>query len=275
MPPRADERVQYGPEKSHIADLRLPSGPGPHPVVAVIHGGYWRARYDLTYTGHLAAALTARGYATWNIEYRRLGNGGGWPETFQDVALAIDALRTIAKHRSLDLERVVALGHSAGGQLALWLAGRAQLSMDCPLYSPNPLALRGIISLAGVTDLRRGSELGLSGGVVDELLGGSPLEVPDRYDAASPYHLLPLGVPQMVLHGTADSSVPYDLAARYVDRAKASGDDARLVTLLDTGHFEPVDPGSAQWKVVLDAVQTLQQRPIRTGKGIAKRRSEF
>src|SRR5579872_5792979 len=123
--PRADARLRYGPDPLHFGDLRLPGGTGPHPVVVMVHGGFWRARFNLEYAGHLCAALAALGIATWNVEYRRLGDtGGGWPGTLLDVAAAADHLRTLAAPYHLDLSRVVAMGHSAGGHLALWLAAR-------------------------------------------------------------------------------------------------------------------------------------------------------
>jgi acetyl esterase/lipase len=225
-------------------------------VVVVIHGGYWRALYDLAYMGHVGAALTAVGLATWNVEYRRLGNpGGGWPGTFQDLGAAVDHLRGLAQSYPLDLGRVVALGHSAGGHAALWLAGRARLPPGSLLYRPDPLPLRAAVPLAPVADLRLGWELGLSAGVVDVLLEGSPIIVPDRYAAANPLALLPLGLPQILIHGTADTDVPILLSERYQARAAALGDPARLLALPGVDHFAPVDPRSAVWPEVLATVQ--------------------
>jgi acetyl esterase/lipase len=257
-PPPADERYPYGPEASQFAELRLPVGAGPHPVVVAIHGGYWRARYDLAYLGHVCAALTARGFATWNVEYRRLGQrGGGWPGTLQDVARAADALREVADRYALDLARVVTLGHSAGGQLALWLAGRHRIAADSPVAAANPLPLAGAVSLAGVLDLRRAWELRLSSQVTDELLGGSPERHPERYAAASPSELVPLGAPQVLLHGTADANVPFEISERYAEVAHAAGDSVELIVLPGAGHFEVVDPRSAEWPEVVAAVERL------------------
>jgi len=256
--PAADERIAYGADPAQFGDLRLPAGPGPHPVVVAVHGGFWRARYDLTHLGHLCAALTARGFATWSLEYRRLGQpGGGWPGTFADVARGLDALAALAASRPLDLGRCVVLGHSAGGQLALWLAARPRIPPDSPLHAPAPLVPRGVIALAAVADLRRGSALRLSSGVVDELLGGPPEAFPERYAAASPLELLPLGVPQVLIHGTDDANVPYELSAGYAARARVLGDAVELVTLGAMAHFEPIDPRSAAWPSVLDAVRAL------------------
>lgn len=248
-------RIPYGPEASQFGELRVPAATGPHPVVILLHGGYWRARYDLAYMGHAAEALAAAGFATWNVEYRRLGElGGGWPGTLLDVAAAADVLRTLAPHHHLDLGHVTALGHSAGGQLALWLAGGSRIPSDSPLKSPDPLPLQGVVALAPVCDLARAWELDLSGGSVASLLGGSPAEFAARYAAASPIEMLPLGLPQVLIHGEEDEDVPLELSERYMRAATTVGDDVRLIALPDTGHFELVDPRSAQWHVVVQAV---------------------
>lgn len=251
LPAPRGRRLAYGEEPSQFGELRLPAGAGPHPVVVLLHGGYWRRRYDLAYMGHAATALTASGFATWNVEYRRVGeDGGGWPGTFLDVAAATDVLRTLAPSHDLDLNHVTALGHSAGGQLALWLAGRSRISPGSPLAAADPLSLRGVIALAPVCDLRRAWELDLSHGAVALILGGGPSDYPDRYAAASPIELLPLTAPQILIHGEGDESVPIGLSKRYVAAARASNNEARLVALPATGHFEIVDPGSRQWQTV-------------------------
>jgi acetyl esterase/lipase len=256
--PTADARIAYGPDRFQFADLRLPAGAGPHPVVLGIHGGYWRARYGLEYFGHVCAALTATGAATWNIEYRRLGNrGGGWPGTFLDVGLALDHLRTLAQTHSLDLSRVVAIGHSAGGQLALWAAGRQRIPVGSDLHATTPLPLRGAVALAGVCDLRQAWALRLSDGVTNQLMGGAPERWPARYAAASPAELLPLGIPQVLIHGTADENVPYALSRDYQAAALAAGDVATLITLPGAGHFAIVDPMSREWPQVVAAIRPL------------------
>src|SRR5215468_9805667 len=192
--PPADARVSYGSNEFQFGELRLPKGPGPYPVAIVIHGGCWMSQYGLSYMGHLSAALTEAGVATWSIEYRRVGNqGGGWPGTFEDVSRAADHLRKIAKTYPLDLNRVIAVGHSAGGHLALWLAARKILPKDSPVYSPDPLPLRGVAPLAGITDLRRvGTACDAN---VPQLMGGSATDKTAIYNQASPIDLLPLGVP--------------------------------------------------------------------------------
>jgi len=255
--PPADVRIPYGDGPFNFGDLRLPrtNNQGPHPVVVVIHGGFWRAKYDLEHIGHACVALTERGVATWSIEYRRIGHeGGGWPGTFHDVGAAIDHLRTIAPEYNLDLERVVVIGHSAGGHLALWSAGRHRIPQGNELYSPNPLPIKAVVSLAGVADLDMSWEMNLSNGVTEEFLGGSPDEVPERYAVTSPREMLPLGVPQALVHGTDDDNVPYEICQSYYAAATAAGDRVKLVKLPRTGHFEVIDPQMPEWRKVAETV---------------------
>lgn len=243
IPPDADERIAYGTDPSQYGELRLPPGNGPHPAVIYVHGGCWLSEYDLRHAGHACAGLTEAGFATWSLEYRRLGaTGGGWPATFLDVARGADHLREIARGRRIDLDRVLVAGHSAGGHLALWLAARRRLTLGTPLFTADPLPLRGALSLAGVVDLEIAAQRGLCGGAVQKLLGGSPDEVPDRYRAASPYALLPLGIPQVLVHGREDKVIPVEVSVRYQAHAMDAGDDADLVMIDGTGHFELGDP---------------------------------
>jgi len=259
-PPPADERIPYGKGEFQFGDLRLPTEARTRnpkskiPVVVVIHGGFWRARYDLEHIGHACAALTSLGFATWSIEYRRIGNeGGGWPGTFLDVAAGTDHLRELAAPYNLDLDRVITLGHSAGGHLALWLEARSRIPEGDPLYTPSPLPVKWAVPLAGVVDLRMAWEKQLSNNVMEEFIG-SPSEYPERYATASPRELMPLGVPHTLVHGTDDENVPYEISSSYYEAAVAAGDSAELVTLGDAGHFEVIDPKSAEWKKVEEAV---------------------
>ena len=179
-------RIPYGDDPLQFGDLRLPPGDGPHPVVVVIHGGCWRSDFTLDYIGAFADALTRSGVATWTLEYRRVGDpGGGWPGTFRDVASGVDYLRAVARDHPLDLGRVVAVGHSAGGHLALWLGARSTFD-DPALRGDEPLGLIGVVSLAGVDDLRRALDEGVCGDLAAQLVGGTPDEVPERYGLASP-----------------------------------------------------------------------------------------
>jgi acetyl esterase/lipase len=212
----------------------------------VIHGGFWRAQYDLQHIGHVCAALTDQcGVVTWSLEYRRVGQpGGGWPGTLLDVAAGTRFVTELATRYDLDLARVVTLGHSAGGHLALWAASETRLA-------------RGVVSLAGVADLRYGAEQRIGRGAVQDFLSGEPADVPERYRAASPLERLPLGAPQVLVHGMDDDTVPFEISRRYWQAAIAAGDDARLVSLPMTGHFELIDPLSDAWETVRGAVESL------------------
>ena len=245
------ERIAYGPAPSNVAELRVPAGPGPHPVVVLLHGGYYALRYGADYLVPMAEALTTEGFATWNVEYRRLGeDGGGYPGTFRDVADATNLLARLAPDRHLDLAHVTALGHSAGGQLALWLASASRLQ-----FAPSeaPVRVTRVVALAPVTDLR---DIAVKNrGMVRELMGGQPSERSERYAELSPIELVPLGVPQVVIHGTDDWLLPIAWSMRYVDAARANGDDATLVPVWGIGHIAVADPTSDAWPHVLAAVR--------------------
>ncbi len=254
--PPADRRIAYGSDPLQFGELRLPHGQGKHPLVIVIHGGCWYAEYNLTHIANFSAALAREGVATWSIEYRRIGDaGGGWPGTFEDVARGADYVRTLARAYPLDLRRVVVVGHSAGGQLALWLAARGRLPKESTLYAPDPVALRGVVSLAGIADMR---EFGARcGGAVAKLLGGSPDEVATRYAQTSPSELLPLGVRQRLVHGALDSIVPLQQSRDYEAAARRAGDDVRLTVIEKSGHFDLIAPGSEAWPAVKQATLSL------------------
>jgi acetyl esterase/lipase len=265
--PPADRTFAYGPAPQQVAELRVPKGRGPHPVVVVVHGGCWEAPWGLEHLRSLAAALTAEGWATWSLEYRRLGDeGGGWPGTFEDVARGVDHLRRAATEYPLDLDRVVALGHSAGGQLALWLAGRRHLPAGSPgTVGPSgrpvtPLRLRGVVSLAGITDLRAGAKSGICGDAIPRLLGGLPEDDTLRLGQASPIERLPLGVPVRLVCGARDEIVPLEQARAYEAAAGARGDTVAVEVVAGAGHFELVDPRSSAWPAVRNALRTLSPR---------------
>jgi acetyl esterase/lipase len=256
---REGMRLTYGNEPFQYGDLYVPADDKRHPVVILIHGGFWRAAYELSLMTKLAQDLVARGIAVWNIEYRRVGNkGGGWPGTFLDVAQASDYLLTIAAEHALDLERVVAVGHSAGAHLALWLGTRGKLASDHELTnSTTPLALCGIVSLAGAMDLEHVWALGLGNDAVVELLDGSPEEVPERYTGASPLEYLPLGIEQILLHGTEDDRVPLIVSQEYADKARHAGDTVKLIKLVGADHFVLIDPASTTWSRTVAEIRRL------------------
>ena len=228
-------------------------------MVLLLHGGCWQAQYSLTLVGQLGAALRQAGLAVWNLEYRRLGNGGGWPTTFQDVARGADFLRTLAPQFALDLSRLVTVGHSAGGHLALWLAGRHRLPDTSPLHVAAGVRIHGVVSLAGIPDLIAGVQWNICRGACHAVVGGLPEAVPQRYQHASPHALLPLGVPQWHLVGAEDQLVPAAYIQQYVEVA-THHDEVHLELLPDAGHFEVVVPTTAAWPAVRHAVLTLVER---------------
>ena len=230
------ERHAYGASRSQRADLYVPEGDGPHPVVVLLHGGYWRSRYGKSLMRGLAGDLARRGFAAWNVEYRRVGrHRGGWPMTFEDVGDAIDLLADVGDGR-LDLDSVDAVGHSAGGQLAIWAAAREDPRVE----------VRRVVVQSGVCDLAAAGEPAC------ELLGGTPDEVPDRYAACDPMRLVPLGKPTLLVHGADDETVPLKRSRLYAEAARAAGDDAELVEPTPGHHRVHIDPRSGAWQTVVD-----------------------
>jgi acetyl esterase/lipase len=245
-PPPADARVAYGADPNQFGDLRLPKGKGPFPLVMNIHGGFWRAAYDLKHAGHLCAALTAKGLASWNVEYRRVGNpGGGWPGTFEDVRHAYRFLPELGKRYSLDTNKVVVMGHSAGGQLALCLAARET-------------SIKNAVSLAGVLDLRQAFESHLSNDAVAAFLGGTPSEVTDRYRDADPMELsIDHSTTQWAIHGAADNVVPSTFSRNYAQQKKQKGEDVHYLEISTAGHYDLIDPATPAWTKVRDTILHL------------------
>jgi acetyl esterase/lipase len=236
----APETVRYGDHPDQELDLRVPDGAGPHPLAIVLHGGFWRAPHTRGNTNALAVALAGAGWATANVEYRRLGPGE-YRATLDDVAAACDRLGEL---QTVDLDAWLAIGHSAGGHLALWLAARGG-------------ALRAAVALGGVCDLEAAARAHIGGDAVVEFLGGEPESATAAYDAADPGRLLPLGVPQLLVHGTDDDRVPIGLARAYAERARAAGDDCRLLELEGVDHFDVIDPRHLAWAGIVRAIGEL------------------
>lgn len=255
--PAADgsTRYRYGPATAQVADLLVPAGTATG-VVTLVHGGYWQAGYDRHLQDAVAADLVAAGWAVWNLDYRAVGDGGGWPTTFEDVAAGADHLAVAARERGLALARVVVVGHSAGGALALWLAARAQRPVGAPGGAPV-VRIAAVATQAGVNDLATGSGDGLGGGAVDSVVGGPPSELPERYAVVDPSALLPLGVPVLVVTGADDPTVPPSQSLDFAAAATRAGDDVRLEVVAGEGHFEHLDPASGVWKVLRDWLAAL------------------
>ncbi|MDP9092380.1 MAG: alpha/beta hydrolase [Actinomycetota bacterium] len=247
-------RSAYGAHPSQFGELHLPSSDRRPGTVIVIHGGFWRSMYDLSLGTPLAADLSGRGYATWNLEYRRVGGGGGWPATFDDVAAGIDHLATLA----VDVSHVVAIGHSAGGHLATWAAGRSALPAGAPGAGPR-VAVTGVASQAGVLDLATAADQRVGGSAVTNLLGATPAEDPERYRLADPIRQLPIAAPVLCLHSRRDDTVPMAQSTAYVAAARNAGVTASLIET--TGdHYTMIDPRSADWRALLDALPALLSR---------------
>jgi acetyl esterase/lipase len=253
--------LPYGLGAQQFGHLRLPRTPGPHPVVLFIHGGCWLSQYDIAHAAAVEQALADSGYAVWSLEYRRVGNpGGGWPGTFQDIARGADHLRVLARTHPLDLSRVIAAGHSAGGHFALWLAARGALPASSPLYAADPLPVRGVLALAPAPDLEGLHAAGVCGNVIDRLMGGSPAAVPERYAQASLMQLAPIPVPTEVVMGAEDGAWR-PVGEAYLQRAAERG-DRRVHTVMvpGAGHFDVVAPFAPAWREVMAGVRALLPR---------------
>lgn len=249
--PVPDLTVAYGPDPDQVADIRLPGGSGQAPLVLLWHGGFWRPQWDRMHTGPLAAGIAAAGFVVANVEYRR----GGWPVTLLDVAAAAGAVPGLVDQSlpgRIDQRRIIYTGHSAGGHLALWAALRHRLPASAPGRADSAPQVAGLVALAPVADLAAAYRLDLDGGAVGAFLGGGPEDVPDRYAAADPAALGAPPANAIVVHGDADRRVPVEMSRRY---AGASG--ARLIELPGTDHFSLIDPQSAVWPQIVDALRSL------------------
>jgi len=255
--PTPSATVHYGTDPLQIADLWLPAGDGPHPTVLMVHGGCWQTEIaDRNIMNWIADDLRRRGIAVWNIDYRGVDRpGGGYPGTFQDAAAAADALRTHAAEYHLDTRRIVAIGHSAGGHLALWLAGRPRLPTDSPLRTANPLPIAEVVSLGGLPDLEETarSENGCGNAVIGRLTGG-------HFADTSVPRLAPLGIPQVLINGRQDRIIPVPYAEGYARPMRAAGDDVRVRMVDRTGHVELVAPETAAWAAAVEELERALHR---------------
>lgn len=268
-----DFHIAYGDLPDQFGELYLPAespttANGLYPTIVLIHGGCWRDRFGLGQLGQMARRLNQSGIAVWCLEYRRVNieieqaadMRGGWPMTFVDVATGADFLRTLAHEYHLDLDRVGAVGHSAGGHLALWLAARSKLSADSALYTENPLSLCGVVSLAGIPDLAVAQTENICSGAPAELMGGKPEDFPERYAQGSPAELLPLGIPQCYIVGWDDEIVPADYLRRFVTKARATGDPVQLHVLPYAAHFEVIAAESDAFLIVEQQIGAMLER---------------
>jgi len=259
--PAPEHVIPYGPAPQQFGQLRLPKGPGPFPVIIYVHGGCYRAEYSIAHAAAAEQGLADSGYAVWSLEYRRLGDaGGGWPGTFQDLAAGADHLRTLAAQYRLDLARVVAIGHSAGGNSALWLATRQRIPKNSELHVADPLPVGGVVALAPAGDFAEMHAKNGCGGIMEPLMGGSPATMPDRYRAASPGELLPIGRPVTVVIAGRDASFN-EFGRSFVAKARAAGEGRlSVIDVPEAGHFDLIAPVTPTWTIVLQAVREVFAR---------------
>ncbi len=255
--PQPDTVIHYGADSLQFGELRLPRAKGIHPVVVVIHGGCWMSAFGVNHARSESEALRAAGVAVWTIEYRRVGSpGGGWPGTFEDVGAAIDYLRHLEQPFHLDLSRVVLVGHSSGGHLAVWAAARPKLDRAEAIRGRDPLPVHGVVSLAGVPDLRLPLKTSppTCGDAILRLIGDTSLA---RLRITSPAEVVPLGIPQTLIGGAEDPIVPAAWANDYADLARKAGDHVTVRIIPHASHFEIIAPGKPAWNEVLAAVLAM------------------
>jgi acetyl esterase/lipase len=256
--PQPTRIVPYGPDPLQYAQLWLPEGPGPYPVVVLIHGGCWTTSIaDLTYCNYAAEDLRKRGIAVWSVEYRGVDKpGGGYPGTFQDVSAALQRLVQEAPAADLSLEHLVVAGHSAGGHLALWAAGQQNIPASSPLHTEHPIKIAAVVDIAGIPNLKTDTHTACGADVIRQLTGSPTPTRPDVYADTSPAALLPLGVRQIVIHGVEDDTVAPAIGEAYAAAASAAGDS--VVFMLTPGdHVDEVAPGQPAWSEAADTIVAL------------------
>jgi pimeloyl-ACP methyl ester carboxylesterase len=251
--------LSYGDTSKQIGELRLPqlAGDKPSPLVIIIHGGCWASVYaDYHFMDEFARRITALGYATWNIEYRTIGSGGEWPVIFQDINRAVDYARDLAQHYPIDVSRVAIIGHSAGGHLALWAGSRQIINSNSELFTPNPLPIKGILSLAGIADITSLNGCGtLANNVIGIPINSTSFAITDRVQVTSPLQMLPSKTKTILISGGADGVVPAAIGARYTTNAVALGDDSSHYILQGLNHFDLIDPNKTNWSLYQQALR--------------------
>lgn len=262
------QKIAYGADPLQYGELYLPKSKGAHPLIVMLHGGCWRADLPgLELQQPLTEALVAHGWAVWNLEYRRIGHAGGaYPGTFQDVGKGIDAVRGFAKANRIDLQRVVFMGHSAGGHLAAWAAGRPRIAQTSPLWSKDPVLPNAVVTLAGLNDLENYRDKGTDAcggpGTVESLVDAKG-RGEGAYDDTSPARLLPLDRGQIVVSAEHDHVIGPPLGEAYGSKAIKAGDPVQVITIPGAGHFELIDPGSAAWKTLFPLIDALGGLPAK------------
>lgn len=254
----AKYRFNYGEDSRQFGDLRIPESNGPYPVLVVIHGGCWTSKMaNIDFMSSFAQAFTEAGIATWNIEYNCIDNkSGGWPGTFLDVGKAVDYLKVLSPQYKLDLTKVVVIGHSAGGHLALWTGARHKITENSDLYQHDPLKLKAVVNIAGPGDLnlfQNLEEKACMSKVINLLIGN----MQEHFLQCSPYELLPINTKQILITGEYDLAAPVESMHHYMNKAKDLGDYIEVVVIKNAAHFEVVDHRTEAWEIIKDTVIEL------------------
>ena len=265
----ADAHIAYGSAPQQFGELWLPAGKAKAPVIILVHGGCWLTQLPgVEFLHQMAGALRDKGYAVWSLEYRRLGEeGGGYPGTFLDVAHGADHVRQLAQQYPLDLSRVIAVGHSVGGTMAFWLAGRHNLPRTSPLFSADPLRVDAVVNVAGPADLEQFAAhfpVVCMPGTLETFYAKAERNSAVPFADTSPAALLPLGARQVLAYGIYDPGVPPYLGKQYLDTARAKGEEIRLITVPDAGHFDLIAPWTPAWPVLAKAIDELSKTAVST-----------